>query len=267
MTYKPKLNFPDIIINLQQLCPLTELNWYDNITIDRYTKTENPWYLTGIRDWGSYLNSKPQTSSSAPSDPPGTAVLCQIPQTRNPLIPSQRRWSGSPIPPRKAPSPTKKHSDSVILTYTVYQVFPHASIFWYVHENAFTSWQSCKSGILKILFGFREIFTCVDLIHGFGVEFVGKKWRLNNLMYGSTWSITIITKGGSRTDVSSTRPRCLNFCGVWFWNSWIHHWSQLLITPNRHYSSVVLTHLYTLHVPGTIIIKNFKCKCNRHVRP
>lgn len=115
----------DILINRQQLCPLTEFNWYDDITIDLYTKTENPWYLTGIRDWQSYLNSRPQTSSSAPSDPPRTAVPCQIPWTRNPLIPSQRRWSGSPIPPRKAPSPTNKHSDSVILTYlyTVYQFF------------------------------------------------------------------------------------------------------------------------------------------------
>ena len=45
--------------------------------------------------------------------------------------------------------------------------------------------QSCKPGRLKLSFGFHEIFTRVDLIHSFRLEFAGKTWCVNNLIYSN----------------------------------------------------------------------------------
>ena len=69
-----------------------------------------------------------------------------------------------------------------------FRVHPFSAMFariskpWKMLSRKFDT-VSCKSGRLRLLLWFREILICVDLIHGFRVEFAENTWRVNNLTY------------------------------------------------------------------------------------
>ena len=65
-------------------------------------------------------------------------------------------------------------------------MFVRTSKSWKMHSPKFDT-VSCKSGRLWLLLWLREILIRVDLIHGFRVKFAEKAWRVNNLIYGTSF--------------------------------------------------------------------------------